>query len=628
MHDPRAGAAKRSVPVRPRLRALRHDDAAGDARLAPPARGPAGVVLRRARAPAGRRYEADGRVDPDDARRRAREATGPSREWQIAPRSAPLRWRATRPATSPPRSPSSTAATPSSGASPRRGQDAGPRPPRRAARRGVPRARFLHIVRDGRDVVPSLLEMHFGPDRFGAAVLFWEKRVARGRRAGVVSDRAATARSATRTSSPTPSRCCATSARSSTWSSRPRCSSTTSAPTRCSTGCASPPPRPGDPPAADDGLRDWRRTHAATRGAALRGARRRPARRARLRAVRAARDRSGAGRGRGVADRATASSAAPGSCATRVTRRLPRSPRLRPGRRGGAEVGCASPSSATPGSSSRPSTARSSATRGSIRRSSRRGCRSPTTAGSTSTRSVRPTTSTSRHSHDDHLDARFLAEHVRQGRGRDPPGLPDRRPPARARGPRASTEFVETRNDEPLDLDGLRILTNALVAPTDGAIGDSGLAVADGTATVFNQNDSKPIDFDALVALRSVRRAPRAVLRRDLVPDGRTGSRARRSRRSAGASGPTSSRAPRGWSRRSTRPSSSRSPGRRASSTRSCSTSTTSAPTTRTSSWTSTPRSSTCAARGSTTASHRAGHRRRARRRSLHRHPSRRRTTR
>ncbi len=59
--------------------------------------------------------------------------------------------------------------------------------------------------------------------------------------------------------------------------------------------------------------------------------------------------------------------------------------------------------------------------------------------------------------------------------------------------------FVETRNDEPLELDGLRILTNALIAPTDGAIGDSGLAVADSTATVFNQNDSKPIDFDAIL---------------------------------------------------------------------------------------------------------------------------------
>ncbi len=47
-----------------------------------------------------------------------------------------------------------------------------------------PKARFLHIVRDGRDVVPSLMEMHFGPDRFGAAALFWRDRVSRGRAGG------------------------------------------------------------------------------------------------------------------------------------------------------------------------------------------------------------------------------------------------------------------------------------------------------------------------------------------------------------------------------------------------------------------------------------------------------------
>ncbi len=47
-----------------------------------------------------------------------------------------------------------------------------------------PEARFLHIVRDGRDVVPSLMDMHFGPDRFGAAALFWRDRVARGRAGG------------------------------------------------------------------------------------------------------------------------------------------------------------------------------------------------------------------------------------------------------------------------------------------------------------------------------------------------------------------------------------------------------------------------------------------------------------
>lgn len=43
-----------------------------------------------------------------------------------------------------------------------------------------PKARFVHIVRDGRDVVPSILGMQFGPSRFAEGVLFWQRRVERG----------------------------------------------------------------------------------------------------------------------------------------------------------------------------------------------------------------------------------------------------------------------------------------------------------------------------------------------------------------------------------------------------------------------------------------------------------------
>jgi hypothetical protein len=50
--------------------------------------------------------------------------------------------------------------------------------------RAFPGARILHIVRDGRNVVPSLVGMHFGPDHFGAAALFWRDRVTRGRAGG------------------------------------------------------------------------------------------------------------------------------------------------------------------------------------------------------------------------------------------------------------------------------------------------------------------------------------------------------------------------------------------------------------------------------------------------------------
>jgi hypothetical protein len=48
-----------------------------------------------------------------------------------------------------------------------------------------PEARFLHIVRDGRDVALSLLDVQFGPDRVDEAAMFWSLRVARGLEAGL-----------------------------------------------------------------------------------------------------------------------------------------------------------------------------------------------------------------------------------------------------------------------------------------------------------------------------------------------------------------------------------------------------------------------------------------------------------
>jgi hypothetical protein len=47
-----------------------------------------------------------------------------------------------------------------------------------------PEARFVHIVRDGRDVALSLLDVRFGPNTIDEAALFWREHVARGRRAG------------------------------------------------------------------------------------------------------------------------------------------------------------------------------------------------------------------------------------------------------------------------------------------------------------------------------------------------------------------------------------------------------------------------------------------------------------
>lgn len=45
----------------------------------------------------------------------------------------------------------------------------------------LPEARFVHLIRDGRDVAASLVDASFGPRDFGQAVLHWEHAVRRGR---------------------------------------------------------------------------------------------------------------------------------------------------------------------------------------------------------------------------------------------------------------------------------------------------------------------------------------------------------------------------------------------------------------------------------------------------------------
>jgi hypothetical protein len=47
-----------------------------------------------------------------------------------------------------------------------------------------PEARFVHIVRDGRDVALSYLDVSFGPSSTEGAALHWRRLVERGRRAG------------------------------------------------------------------------------------------------------------------------------------------------------------------------------------------------------------------------------------------------------------------------------------------------------------------------------------------------------------------------------------------------------------------------------------------------------------
>jgi UDP-MurNAc hydroxylase len=101
------------------------------------------------------------------------------------------------------------------------------------------------------------------------------------------------------------------------------------------------------------------------------------------------------------------------------------------------------------------------------------------------------------HQHHDHFDPRFLREHVSK---ETTVILPDFPLPLLERALReiGFTKFIPMKNYQTRDLGGLRLTSVAMVAPTDGPLGDSSLIVNDGETRIFNQNDSRPIDLDIL----------------------------------------------------------------------------------------------------------------------------------
>jgi UDP-MurNAc hydroxylase len=103
------------------------------------------------------------------------------------------------------------------------------------------------------------------------------------------------------------------------------------------------------------------------------------------------------------------------------------------------------------------------------------------------------------HTHLDHFDAKFLEQHVNKGAKvllpDHPLGLVEKW--LRKLG---FTEFIQTKNSQVHDVDGLKVMITSLIAPADGPLGDSGLCLDDGTATIFNQNDSRPVAFEELAA--------------------------------------------------------------------------------------------------------------------------------
>src|SRR6266568_2003005 len=90
----------------------------------------------------------------------------------------------------------------------------------------------------------------------------------------------------------------------------------------------------------------------------------------------------------------------------------------------------------------------------------------------------RPTYLYVSHLHHDHFDPQFLRERRLQDLG--------------------FTKFIQTKNGQATEVDGLRFMIMAMVAPIDGPLGDSGLMVDDGKTRIFDQNDSRPIDLEVL----------------------------------------------------------------------------------------------------------------------------------
>ncbi|HEX6487950.1 MAG TPA: Rieske 2Fe-2S domain-containing protein [Candidatus Dormibacteraeota bacterium] len=105
------------------------------------------------------------------------------------------------------------------------------------------------------------------------------------------------------------------------------------------------------------------------------------------------------------------------------------------------------------------------------------------------------------HLHADHFDRKLLAEVIDKD---TTVLLPDYPIDLMEKAYRelGFNKFVKTRNGVPAQLArGLSVAIVAMVAPTDGPLGDSGLIVDDGEVRVFDQNDSRPIDLEALAAL-------------------------------------------------------------------------------------------------------------------------------
>ncbi len=101
------------------------------------------------------------------------------------------------------------------------------------------------------------------------------------------------------------------------------------------------------------------------------------------------------------------------------------------------------------------------------------------------------------HLHRDHFDREFLAENVSRAATVLLPDFPlDEL--QRELADLGFSRFELLPNASPVDLDGLRLMCVTETSPSDGPLGDSALALDDGSARILDQNDARPRDLGAL----------------------------------------------------------------------------------------------------------------------------------
>jgi UDP-MurNAc hydroxylase len=95
------------------------------------------------------------------------------------------------------------------------------------------------------------------------------------------------------------------------------------------------------------------------------------------------------------------------------------------------------------------------------------------------------------HLHRDHFDPDWLAEHVDKGANVLLPAFGVDHLERALRGV-GFTRFTHVPQAQRIDLDGLEVAILAYTAPADGPLGDSAIAIGDGTSRILNQNDARP----------------------------------------------------------------------------------------------------------------------------------------